>query len=537
MAAHDIKAVFFDFDGTLTSPGALDFPYIKRAIGCPAESPILEFIAGLADKAERDTARQILDRCELEAAAVSRPVSGCERLLNTLQDRNLKLGIISRNSPQSIARALENFENTSPADFDTIITRESPAAIKPAPDGILLAAGQLGLQPQQIIMVGDYVFDLQAGRAAGTHTVLLDTGSVRDAWIGEYDFVIDTLDQLPAIIDLGRPLPNGKLPNDVLGDFLDTVTLNDAAILIGPGVGEDTAALDISGREVLVLKSDPITFVANHIGYYAVVVNANDIATSGATPRWMLTSLLFPPGSTALEIHATMVEIRTVCEQLGISLCGGHTEITDAVTRPVVTGMLAGLVNRADLLNKSNLRRGDRILMTKRVAVEGTAILAGEFKKRLCDQGVSRKTLRACKALGGLLSILPEAQLAGGHAGTVAMHDVTEGGLATALFELSCAGGYRLKIDIDKIPVFEQTRELCRALDLDPLGLIGSGSLLIACRPAHTDAIRRLIEHAAIEVTCIGEVTGKGRGIEALEKGRKAEWPTFAVDELARLYA
>jgi len=536
MADSEIKAVFFDFDGTLTSPGALDFPKIKLAIGCPADSPILEFIDSLESESEKNTARHILDTFEMDAAAVSRPGKGCERLLKALKDRQLKIGIISRNSLQSIAKAFENFTEIGMDAFDVIISRDSPAAIKPAPDGILLAAQELGLPPHRIMMVGDYVFDLQAGHAAGTHTVLIDTGGHRAAWVGEYDFAIDTLDELPEIIALGAPLPGGKLPNSVLGEFIDSVQFADPSILIGPGVGEDTAALDISGQEVLVLKSDPITFVANDIGTYAVIVNANDIATSGAAPRWMLTTLLFPPGTTALQIRRTMLEIRNVCAGLGISLCGGHTEITDAVTRPVVTGMMAGLVTRSDLLNKDNLRPGDRILLTKQVAVEGTAILAGEFRKQLTDRGINRETLLACEGYLAMLSILPEAKLAAEHPGTVAMHDVTEGGLATALFELSCAAGCRLKIEMDKIPIFEHTRALCQALGLNPLGLIGSGSLLIACRPEHQESISRRIENAAIEVTCIGEVTAKGRGIEARKNGRKAKWPDFAVDELARLF-
>ncbi len=536
MTDNEIKAVFFDFDGTLTSPGALDFQKIKLAIGCPAELPILEFIDRLENEDEKNSARQILDAFEMEAAAASCPGSGCEKLLRALKDRHFKIGIISRNSPQSIAKALENFIEIGMDTFDIIISRDSPAAIKPAPDGILLAAQELGLPPQRIIMVGDYVFDLQAGRAAGTHTVLIDTGNYRTEWVGEYDFAIDTLDELPGIIDLGTPLPAGKLPNSVLGEFIDTVKFEDPSIFIGPGVGEDTAALDIAGQEVLVLKSDPITFVANNIGTYAVIINANDIATSGATPRWMLTTLLFPPGTTALQIHHTMVEIRNVCKNHGISLCGGHTEITDGVTRPVVTGMMAGLVSRSDLLDKGNLRPGDRILLTKQLAVEGTAILAGEFRKQLTGLGISQETLLACADYLAMLSILPEAELAAGHPGTVAMHDVTEGGLATALFELSCAAGCRLKIEIDKIPVFDHTRTLCRALDLNPLGLIGSGSLLIACRPEHQEAISRRIKNAGIEVNCIGEFIEKGQGIEALENGRKAQWPDFAVDELARLF-
>jgi len=287
---------------------------------------------------------------------------------------------------------------------------------------------------------------------------------------------------------------------------------------------------------VLVLKSDPITFVAQDAGYYAVVINANDIATAGARPRWMLATMLFPPATTALQIHSTMLAIRDVCNNLDISLCGGHTEITDAVTRPVITGMMAGLVDRTDLLEKSNLRAGDRILLTKRVAVEGTAILAAEFEQRLLEQGVDRETLRGGAALLTWLSILPEAELAANHQGTVALHDVTEGGLSTALFELSHAAGYRLKIQMDKIPVYPETRVLCRALDLDPLGLIGSGSLLIACRPSSMAALMQQLEAADIEVACIGEATEEGCGIDARDGTRPVDWPRFEVDELARLF-
>jgi len=536
MAGNEIKAVFFDFDSTLTSPGALDFPEIKRAIGCPQEIPILEFIDSLDSETAKDRARNILDDYEIEAAAASGPAEGCEQLLRTLKARGVQIGIVSRNSLKSIARAFENFSNFRMDAFDVIISRDSPAAVKPSPEGVLLAARKLGLPPERTMMVGDYIFDLRAGRAAGAYTVLLDIGGYRSAWLGEYDFAIDTLDQLLRIIDLGSPLPPGKLPNHILASFIDTVQFTDPGIIIGPGVGEDTAALDITGQEVLILKSDPITFVAQDAGYYAVVINANDIATSGARPRWMLATLLFPPATTALQIQRTLLAIRDVCTNLDISLCGGHTEITEAVTRPVITGMMAGLVSRADLLDKGNLRPGDRILLTKRVAVEGTAILATEFEERLLEQGIGRETLKAGAALVDCLSILPEAELAAAHPGTVALHDVTEGGLSTALFELSCAAGYRLKINMETIPVYTETRQLCRALSLNPLGLIGSGSLLIACRPSSAAVMTQRLTAAEIEVACIGEVAEKGCGIDALDENRPTIWPTFEVDELARLF-
>ncbi len=536
MANNAIRAVFFDFDGTLTLPGALDFPKIKQALGCPAEIPILEYIDTLEQEAEKERLRTILDAFELEAAATSRPNGGCESLIRHLKNLGLKVGIISRNSLGSIEKTFANFSGIAMDDFDIIISRDANVAIKPAPDGILLAARNIGIAADRVVMVGDYIFDLQAGRAAGAYTVLLGQVAEHTRWAGEYDFAIESLDELKNIVALGRPLPAGKIPNEFLGELIDEIEFKDPSIIIGPGVGEDTAAVDISGESTLVLKSDPITFVTSAEGYYAVSINANDIATSGATPRWFLATLLFPVGTSPLRIRKTMIEIQNTCKSLGITLCGGHTEITDAVTRPVVTGMIAATVTRSKLLDKKNVQAGDKILFTKAVAVEGTAILADEFKDRLTGLGINRQTLSDCADYIAGISILPEATLASAHPGTVAMHDVTEGGLASALFELSSAAGHRIRVAIDRIPFFDTTRKLCSVLGLNPLGLIGSGSLLIACRAKHHRAIVRRLENNAIKVTCIGEVVEKGRGVEALENGKKAKWPEFEVDELARLF-
>ena len=285
-----------------------------------------------------------------------------------------------------------------------------------------------------------------------------------------------------------------------------------------------------------MLKSDPITFATDAIGHYAVLVNANDIATSGAVPRWLLTTLLFPPGTAASEILEVMNDLKTVAAQWGITLCGGHTEISDAVTRPVVTGMLAGEVARGDLIDKRHMRPGDSVLMTKRAAAEGTAIIAREFAGRLTRLGLAADVIDACKAFLADISVLAEAAIAGRTKGVSAMHDVTEGGVATALEELSIAGRHRIRIHLDRIPVFPQTRTVCRLLDLHPLGLIASGSLLICCRETAADCLQEKIRAAGIEATCIGRVMDGGRGVEALDKGRPANWPHFEVDEIARLF-
>ncbi len=341
-------------------------------------------------------------------------------------------------------------------------------------------------------------------------------------------------------LDDSRPLPAGKLPNELLDRFLKVLDCSDPSVLVGPRVGEDVAVVSLDGEDTLVLKSDPITFATDAIGYYAMVVNANDLATCGARPRWMLATLLFPPGTPPSRVRQVMVELQQAASQFGVSLCGGHTEITDAVTRPVVVGQLAGTVSRSRLIDKRKMRAGDQVLLTKGVAVEGTALIAREFAPRLLELGLHQEEVDQCRGFltDPGISILREAEIAAGCKEVRALHDVTEGGLATALRELCAAGGHRLRVYPGRIPVLGPTARICKLLDLDPLGLIGSGSLLIACGPAGCRALCDALSKAGIPVARIGEVLEEGSGVEALEGegGRPVPWPAFATDEIARLY-
>jgi hydrogenase maturation factor len=389
----------------------------------------------------------------------------------------------------------------------------------------------------QILVVSADPGVLDLAAAAGAATALLSRSPIASDRPPPPDFRIRRLGELPEIIRLGRPLPAGKLPNELLKELLGGLVFEDPALLINPGVGEDIAAVDVSGDEVLVLKSDPITFATEAIGQYAVLVNANDIATAGAVPRWLLTTLLFPVGSTPAMIRGVVRELQESCRKWDMTLCGGHTEITDAVTRPVISGMLAGSVRKRDLIDKRNMRTGDRLLMTKAAGVEGTAILARECVSRLRSLGMAEEDIQACRRFLDRISIIPEARIAARCPGTSAMHDVTEGGIATALEELAAAGGCRLQVDMDRIPVLPETRRLCRLLDVDPLGLIGSGSLLICCRPKHASRLEADVRREGIAVTRIGAVGEPGGGIQAVKGGRPTRWPSFAVDEIARLFA
>ncbi|GAB4255729.1 MAG: hypothetical protein Kow00122_13950 [Thermoleophilia bacterium] len=534
-AAYRIDAVIFDFDGTLTRPGALDFEAIRQALGCPPGEPILEFLAGLPPEA-RAQGHTLLEAFEAEAAAASLPNDGAVETVRRLRASGVRVGIISRNSRRSIERGLANFGGLTLEDFDVVVSRDVPVRPKPAPDGLHLAAETLGLDVGRLLVVGDRPEDVEAGRAAGALTALLRPEGPRGKEAGS-DFVVAGLGQLEEIVRLGRPLPQGKLPQELLEGYLTGLDVLDPAVIVAAGVGEDVAALDVQGAEVLVLKSDPITFATDSVADYLVMVNANDIATSGATPRWLLVTALFPPGSTASDVLTPLRRLHETCRRWGITLCGGHTEITDAVTRPVLVGMLAGTVARAALVDKSGVRSGDRILLTKGVAVEGTAILAREFGAKLAERGMSAAEIAECARLLEHIGVLEEAAVAQAHPGVSAMHDVTEGGLASALDELSVACHHRLRVDLESIPVLEQTRRVCALLELDPLGLIGSGSLLICCGAEGTDALVETIRTAGVKVAVIGEVLAEGRGVEARREGRPVPWPHFPVDELARLFA
>jgi hydrogenase maturation factor len=394
----------------------------------------------------------------------------------------------------------------------------------------------LGVETQAVAVVGDYLFDIDAGKTAGATTVLLTNGGPLPPYAHASDMTIDSLGELQRIVRLAQPLPAGKVPVDLLRHYLAEFTFQDPSVIVNPGIGEDTAAVDVGAEEVLILKSDPITFATDAIGRYAVLINANDIATSGADPRWFLATLLFPVGITGYQVLRVMREMKAFCERWAITLCGGHSEITDAVNRPVLAGTMAGTVARSRLIEKTAMRPGDGVLLTKGVAVEGTSIIAREFGMRLRDLGVSDDDIEAGRRFLDRISILEEAGIARDTEGVSALHDVTEGGVATALEELSIAGGHRIRVHMDRIPLLPLTHRLGRLLGIDPLGLIGSGSLLICCRPRSCARLRERIQKVGIAVTPIGEVLAKGAGIEAVTDEGPAVWPRFEVDEITRLF-
>ncbi len=329
-------------------------------------------------------------------------------------------------------------------------------------------------------------------------------------------------------------LPLGKLPPELLAALLQGAPTDDASIVLGPGVGLDCAVIEVGDR-LLVYKSEPITFVTENIGWYGVQVSANDIATTGARPRWYLATLLLPEGKTtpalAQRIGAQLCES---CRQMGVALIGGHTEITHGLDRPVLCGTMIGEVTRQQLVTPRGVQPGDSLLLTKGVPVEGAAILAGEFAGRLQSWLSAAELEEARQYLYRPgIGVLRDAQVACAAGRVHAMHDPTEGGLAGALWELAEASGCALRVTPAAVPVPELAQRICRALSIDPLATIASGALLLSAAPADVPAIQAAMQAAEIPCAVIGRAEAGAWGVWTPD-GRPLPRPER--DEIARLY-
>lgn len=333
--------------------------------------------------------------------------------------------------------------------------------------------------------------------------------------------------------------PVGKLPPENLAQLLrkHTFSLPNDRILVYPGVGEDAAVIDM-GEHWLVAKTDPITFATDEIGWYAVNVNANDIAAAGGTPRWFLSTLLLPQDKTDQAlVERIMAQIATACRTLDVVPCGGHTEITYGLDRPIVVGMMLGEIEPGRLIRSSDVQVGDEIVLTKGAAVEGTAIISLEKAADLQGR-FSADFLARCRGFlhDPGISVLHEAQIAIQSATVHAMHDPTEGGIATGLWELAAASGVGLEVDAEAIPVFEETRRLCQVFDLDPLGLIASGTLIIAVPAGEAAPLCAALCNAGIACSAVARAVPADRGLTLHTVDGPRLLPRFDQDEITRIF-
>jgi len=332
-------------------------------------------------------------------------------------------------------------------------------------------------------------------------------------------------------------LQAGKLPFELLSEMLGRVETRDPRVVLGPKPGEDAALIDFGDR-YLVATTDPITFATDLIGWYVVQVNANDLAVMGATPKWLMATLLLPEGTESEVASDVFDQLTDACRELEIDLIGGHTEITLGLPRPIAIGAMLGEVPKDRVVLSSGARPGDAVILTKGIAVEGTALLAREAPEALLTAGIGKETLDRASALlfDPGISVARDAAIALETVEVHAMHDPTEGGVATGLREMAAAGGVGMDLDMESIATLPECDAVCGAMGLDPLGLIASGSLLAAV-PAN-DA-PRLIEALAkegIPAYDIGRITEAQSGLRMRTAAGEQPLPTFERDELARYF-
>lgn len=329
----------------------------------------------------------------------------------------------------------------------------------------------------------------------------------------------------------------GKLPPDLLSRMLSGIPARDQRVILGASPGEDAAIIDIGDR-YLVAKTDPVTFATDLIGWYMVQVNANDLAAMGATPRWLLATLLLPERASPDHAQAIFAQILDACAELDIALIGGHTEITYDLPRPIAVGAMLGEAEKDRVVLTSGATPGDAIILTQGIAIEGSSILAREAADALAKAGLSPDLMRRAQDLLFTpgISVAKAAAIAC-DIGVNSMHDPTEGGLATALRELATAANIGVAIRAESIPVLPECRAICQALNLDPLGLIASGALLATLPQDRAANLIAALRQAGIPAAQIGSATDLADGLILTRANARHPLPEFARDELARYFA
>jgi hydrogenase expression/formation protein HypE len=312
-------------------------------------------------------------------------------------------------------------------------------------------------------------------------------------------------------------LRTGKLPPALLKRLLKNSGAKDPRVVLGPKVGEDASIVRL-GKQLLVLKTDPVTYASDMIGWYAVNVNANDIATRGAEPAWFQAVILLPPGSEEELAEGIFKQISKASKELGIAVTGGHTEVTPGISAPIVVGDMHGVFDGKKPVLTSGASVGDAIVLTKGAGIEGTAVIAREKRKellRVFDESFVDRAARFLFKPG--LSVVAEARLAT-RFGVSAMHDPTEGGVSMGVYELGEASGRSVELEPDKVMIWTETERICARYELDALGLLGSGALLATFKPDDAERYVEAVEKQFIHAAIVGRII-KGRN-----KSRAISW-------------
>jgi hydrogenase maturation factor len=331
-------------------------------------------------------------------------------------------------------------------------------------------------------------------------------------------------------------LPAGKLRPETLTKLLRH-TSQAPEVVVGPAVGEDAAVID-QGNQYLVVTTDPITFATERCGWYSVLVNANDIAACGGTPRYYSAAIVLPAGQASLaDVEVLFAEIENACREIGVLWIGGHTEVSATVNTVLVAGQMIGAVTPDHLCRSSDAQVGDVIVLVKAAAIEATAIIANEKADEVAalhGEVILKKSQNFLLDPG--ISVVKEAALAREFP-VNAMHDPTEGGVTTGIREICMASNCGCLVKAKAIPILPETAALCHQFGIDPLGVISSGALLLTLPPEAASDLMDEYANKGIQAEIIGEIAPREAGLK-IEKpdGKVAPLPEFVADEITKLY-
>jgi hydrogenase maturation factor len=330
-------------------------------------------------------------------------------------------------------------------------------------------------------------------------------------------------------------IPTGKLPHDILKRVVfERLGVYNERILQGPHVGEDAAVIDMGDR-VIVVATDPITGAIGNVGWLAVHVNANDVASTGARPLWFLCVTLLPEGADEALLEDIMKQMHTACKEIGIALVGGHTETTPGLDRPILIGFMIGESSKEDYITTGGAQPGDSIILTKTAGIEGTAVLAEDLAKVL-ERKIDGSVLYAAKQMVKRISVVSEAMRAVELGGVHSLHDPTEGGLLNGIWEMAEAAGVGVEIVESNIKIAPETKAVCEALNVNPLKVMGSGALLIVIEREKEDKLLSSLSEIDVEASVIGVIKYPEEGrILVRPDGSREEIEAVDQDEVYRI--
>jgi hydrogenase maturation factor len=317
-------------------------------------------------------------------------------------------------------------------------------------------------------------------------------------------------------------LQPGKIPVELLKEVVfKNLGIKREEVVLGPSAGIDGAVIDI-GNKSLIVSTDPITGAIEHIGWHAVKINANDVATFGVAPEFFLSCILLPENADKRTVEAISTQMDTAAKELSIAIIGGHCEVTPGLSNPIVIGCMIGTTDRGNYVTAAGAKPGDRLILTKSAGIEGTAILASDKEQRL-KKAINPLTVEKAKNFFNQISVVKEATIAFNTGGVSAMHDPTEGGLAGGIHEMADASNLGVKIFQEKIRIQPETTEICKFFKIDPLQLISSGALLISCKPTFADRIVKKLKQNQIQASIIGEFVKESSDRLLIQKNKKIQ--------------